>query len=175
MYDLSRVGIPPAIRLSAPQGVTPTDFDRIAAEVTPPVRARKTGFVAARTATAREAVETRWNGAETKNVAEPGDIVATNLDPDGVALRDAAGNLNTYVIRAARFPELYEPTGRATEHGPMHRARTVVEAIHLPGGFEILAPWGEIQRADDGYLLRSGTEVYGNARGTFEATYEILR
>ena len=69
-----------------------------------PLRARKIGYVAARKADKRETVETRWNGKETTNTAKPGDYIATNLTPKRQPLRDAAGELNTYVISAAAFP-----------------------------------------------------------------------
>jgi hypothetical protein len=60
-----------------------------------------------------------------------------------------------------------------TEFGPIYLPKGVVEAIHLSGGFEILAPWGQKQQSPDGYLLLNGTEVYGNDKNTFEATYAV--
>jgi hypothetical protein len=51
----------------------------------------------------------------------------------------------------------------------------VVDAIRLPGGFDIAAPWGERQQAPSGYLILSGGEVYGNNAETFAATYEPVR
>jgi hypothetical protein len=52
-------------------------------------------------------------------------------------------------------------------------ARTV-DALHLSGGFDIVAPWGERQTAPDGYLILSGRQVYGNNAETFAATYEVV-
>jgi hypothetical protein len=140
---------------------------------TAPIKARKTGFVAARLAARREPVATRWNGEESSDTAEPGDWIVTNLDPNRGMLRDSAAHANTYVIRAERFHELYEPADGANEFGAIYRAKERVEALYLSGGFAILAPWGEMQRASEGYLLHNGAEVYGNNKETFEATYEV--
>ncbi len=117
---------------------------------------------------------TRWNGKETEARAAKGDWIVTALGPDLAPLRDDEGHTNVYVIKADKFAELYEPAAAATSHGPAFRSRGVVEAIRLTGGFEIQAPWGETQRAADGWLLLNGGEVYGNHRDTFAATYEIL-
>lgn len=176
MFSLEpRGGGPERARLIANDQLTPADFAAIAESIkTPPMRARKAGFVSARQATRTERIVTHWNGEETANTAEPGDFIATNLSPERAILRDANGNANTYVIRAGRFAELYEPVTSLIEHGQVYRARGIVEALPLPGGFEILAPWGEMQRADSGYLLKSGTEIYGNATATFEATYRRI-
>ena len=57
----------------------------------------------------------------------------------------------------------------------MYRAKGVVSAIALPGGFDIVAPWGERETAPAGYLLLNGTEVYGCNQETFVATYEVVR
>ena len=168
-------GGPGQARLVARDQLTPADFAAIATGLnTLPVRARKAGFITAREATRPERIVTRWNGEETANTAEPGDFIATNLSPERAILRDAGGNANIYVIRAARFPELYEPVASLIEHGRVYRARGIVEALPLPGGFEILAPWGEQQRAESGYLLMNGSEIYGNATATFEATYRRI-
>lgn len=176
MYQLVRSGVfRPRVRLLAPAGIDAAgEFDRLAAELHTFVRrARKTGFVAARLSRFREAVVTHWNGTETTNTAQPGDMIATNLDAVRQVLRDAAGNSNVYVILAAKFPELYERDAGTTEFGDVYRAKGVVDVIHVSGGFEILAPWGQVQQAGEGYLLRSGTEVYGNNKETFERTYKM--
>ena len=176
MYQLVRSGVwRPRVRLVAPAGIDAAgEFDRLAVDLHTFVRkARKSGFVAARKCLAREAVETHWNGTETTNTAEPGDMIAANLDSARKVLRDAAGNANVYVILAAKFPERYERDSGTTEFGAVYRAKGVVEVLYLPGGFEILAPWGQLQEAGDGYLLRSGNEVYGNNKETFERTYRL--
>ena len=88
---------------------------------------------------------------------------------------DAEGSVNTYAIKPEKFTQLYEPAAGVTEYGSVFRARGVVEALFLSGGFEIKAPWGETQRAKAGYLLLNGDEVYGNNRDVFDATYAVLR
>jgi hypothetical protein len=159
-------------RLESDERLRPAHFRAIAAQLGQrPIRARKTGFVAARQARQREEVETRWNGRETTNTAQPGDWIVTNLSPQQEPLRDEDGSLNVYVIDAGAFPDLYEPTDGRSEHGAIYRPKGVVEALHLPGGFAIVAPWGERQQAPAGYLLLRGEEVYGNNAETFKATY----
>ena len=162
-------------RLEADAILTPADFARIAEELgQTPVRARKVGYVAARKATASERVETRWNGKETTNTARPGDYIVTNLSPQRQPLRDDDGYINDYVIAADRFPTLYEPTSDTSEQGAIYRAKGVVSALPLPGGFDILAPWGERQTGASGYLLLNGDEVYASSAGAFDATYTAV-
>ncbi len=155
--------------------LTEADFQRLAARPGFDLfRARKIGFVAATRATAQQFVETRWNGCESSNTAEPGDWIATNLSAARQPLRDGDGNLNTYVIRADKFPALYEPLGTNSELGPVFKARASVRALRLPAGFDILAPWGERQTAPSGLLILNGDEVYGIATEPFEQTYEVV-
>jgi hypothetical protein len=164
-----------ATRFTADRPLTPADFDRLAAKLSvTPTRARKIGFVAAAQTTAVGHIDTQWNGKETTNVATPGDWIATNLSPQLAPLRDRDGNLNTYVIPAVRFPDLYQPTGTRNMLGEVYKAKSVVLALRLPAGFDIVAPWGERQQAASGYLLLNGDEVYGNNAETFESTYELL-
>lgn len=174
MFEIVRVGPSPGRpRLSAPSGLADGDFEKIARELgTLPFKARKTGFVAAREAHKRERVDTFWNGKETENVAQPGDFVVTNLSPTKSVLRDGDGHANTYVISRAKFAKLYAADRGKTEFGDVYRAIGTVEAIFLAGGFDILAPWGEPQRAESGYVLKNGKEIYGNNKDTFEQTYE---
>lgn len=138
------------------------------------MRARKVGFVTARQAERAERVETQWNDKETENTARPGDWIVTNLSRAQEPLRDRNGNLNTYVISAGRFPDLYQLEGSTSPFGTIYRAKSTVLALRLPGGFDIVAPWGERQQAADGYLILNGDEVYGNNAETFDATYEVL-
>jgi hypothetical protein len=160
-------------RLVALDPLNADDFSAVAKGMSQvPLAARKIGFVAARKADKRQRIETRWEGKESEIVAEPGDWIVTSLSPSGDVLVDGDGNRNTYAIKPSRFAELYEPAAGKTEFGPKFRAKGVVKAIRLSGGFEIEAPWGETQRSADGYLLLNGAEVYGDARETFEATYE---
>ena len=44
--------------------------------------------------------------------------------------------------------------------------------IKLTGGFDIVAPWGEHQHREWGYLMLKGGEVYGIYGPIFDATYE---
>jgi hypothetical protein len=163
------------IRLEADAALTPAQFERIAsAPGRRRLRARKIGFVAARQAERPEVVETRWNGRETTNTARVGDWIVTNLSPQQQPLCDGDGHVNSYVILAERFADLYQPTGARSEFGAVYRAKGIVDAIRLPGGFDIVAPWGERQTSPSGYLLCNGKEVYGNHAETFEATYELL-
>ncbi len=161
-------------RLVADAMLTADDFRAIADQLKMPAAvARKTGLVAAHPARNRETIETHWNGKETQAVAEPGDLIATTLADDGLAMRDAAGGINSYVIKPAKFAELYASTGRHSAFGEVYAATGQVETLFLPGGFEIVAPWGELQRGDAGYLILNGSEVYGNHRDVFEAAYKL--
>jgi hypothetical protein len=170
MPKISRIG--GKARLTSDAILTPADFARIAAELgETPIRARKVGTVAARKATKRETVETRWNGKETTNTAKRGDFIVTNLSPQCQPLLDRDGHMNVYVIAAEHFAALYERTSEKSEHGAIYRAKGVVSALPLPGGFDILAPWGERQTGASGYLLLNGAEVYGAGREAFEETY----
>jgi hypothetical protein len=139
-----------------------------------PFSARKIAFVAARTTRRAKDIETRWNGKETWNTAKPGDFIVTNLTRRKTILRDQAGNVNTYVIKAKTFAKLYAPVSGKNKKGAFYKAKSVVEAIELSGGFDILAPWGQRERAPKGYLLLNGKDVYGNNAGTFQATYEVV-
>jgi hypothetical protein len=162
-------------RLSSDAKLSPDDFLAIARRlVSEPFRARKAGLVAAHVAEHEQRVETRWNGRETMNSARPGDWIVTNLDANCTPIIDREGNRNIYVVAASVFDTLYEPAGAASSAGVTYRARSTVRAIALPGGFEIVAPWGEVQRADKGYLVLNGAEVYGNNAETFDQTYVVV-
>jgi len=175
MFELVRTGAASTTnRLLAPQGLNSDDFGRLAVLLdVQPRKAHKIGLVAARKASRPEEVVTNWNGVETRNTAQPGDFIVTNLSARRSVLRDRSGNANVYVIRAASFHGLYESDGGATEFGEVYRAKGSVEALYLSGGFEILAPWGEVQSANRGYILRNSHEVYGNNRETFDLTYVL--
>ena len=68
---------------------------------------------------------------------------------------------------------LLEPANSSRATRTVYRPKGVVEAIRFEGGFDIMAPWGEKQRASDGWLLLNGRDVYGNHQDTFTATYEL--
>lgn len=175
MFDIISVGPPPGIpRLIALVKLEPADFAKaVAALGVEPVRATKTGFVAARFAKRRERIETRWNGKETEAIAEPGDAIVTNMSPARKILRDSDGNANVYVIRREKFSQLYGPDGTKCKQGEIYRSKASVSALYFPGGFELMTPWGEMQRASAGYLIQNGDELYGNNKDTFEATYQV--
>lgn len=174
MYRITTVGKRMKRRVLSDDGLSVADFRRLARELgVAPVRARKTARIEARRTDTAERVDTLWNGKETEATAEPGDWIVTALGADGAPLVDRDGNRNRYVVGPSRFAELYEPDTDAKTND-RYRAKGTVEALRLDGGFEIKAPWGETQRAADGWLLLSGGEVYGNHRDTFRATYEIV-
>ena len=90
-------------------------------------------------------------------------MLVTTLDAGGLPARDRDGHVNTYVIGPARFEALYRVTGEPApqpEYGALFEARGEVEAFAAPGGFEIMAPWGEMERAETGYLVLNGVDVY---------------
>jgi hypothetical protein len=163
---------PTGARLKSDAVMTPQEFREVAKSMKGGAfKARKTGLVAVRTALETERVETRWNGKETTNTAAPGDRIVTSLDGNGVPMVDGEGHRNVYVIKPEVFVANYEITDIRSDLGAAYRSIATVEAIHFPGGFDIVAPWGEAQRAADGFLLLNGTEVYGNNAETFRATY----
>ena len=162
-------------RLVAPTKLAPADFYKVAKSIgVTPLKARKIGYVAARKAEQAETIQTLSDGNETINSAKPGDWIVTNLSPDRVVIRDKSGRENTYVIKAETFPSLYDSIAGKNEFGQLFKAKNRVDAVYLSGGFDILAPWGQKQIADVGYLLSSGHDVYGNNASTFDATYEII-
>lgn len=176
MIELITINQPAgAQKLIADQKLSPADFHELVKKLgTPPKKARKIGFVAARKSPGKQTIETLWNGKESQITAQQGDWIVTNLAPNKSVLRDDDNNINQYVIGQAKFPQIYERFEGENIYGKLYRATSQVEALYLSGGFEILAPWGEIQRGDTGYLLLSGNEVYGNHKETFDLTYEVL-
>jgi patatin-like phospholipase len=163
-------------RLIARRPLTAADFRAIAVKLgITPIKARRIGLLAARQATAAEKVETWSNGKESRDTAAPGDWIVTNLSPQGRVLRDRAGHANIYIVRGERFSSLYDRHEGDTEFGAVYKPKGTVEALYCPAGYELVAPWGEMQQGQEGYLLLNDTEVYGNNRATFDATYEIVR
>jgi hypothetical protein len=174
MYRVD-LNAPAGPRLFSDTKLTPDDFRAIAKDLgTKPFAARKSGLISARTAERDEKVETLWNGKETINTARPGDRIVTNLDAHGVPLVDRDGHHNVYVVKADKFVTLYELGDTTSPLGQTYRARGTVEAIAFPGGFEILAPWGEKQIAGNGFLILNNADVYGNNAETFNASYQHL-
>jgi hypothetical protein len=163
-------------RLIASGVLSAADFDRLAREVGVAARrARKVGLVAGQVITEAKLHSIEWAGEATKTKAEPNDWLVTNLNKDGHPIRDK-GKINQYVVKPATFAARYEPDGRESPYGTIYKTRQAVEVetLYFASGLDIAAPWGERQTLDDGYLLKAGTEVYGNARKSFEETYEAL-
>ena len=178
-YTIDYVGTPPAPRVTSSQKLdAEQDFERIAGDVQANrgkiIRARKISFVSARRASAPETFMTMIEGRESPAKAEAGDWVVTNMNAQGNILRDSGGLPNSYVIKAEDFARLYDRHSGATEFGEVYKAKGVVDAIALPGGFDIVAPWGERQSGTHGYLVRNGKDVYGIHGGAFDQTYEVV-
>ena len=173
MFTIEEAGDRRGKRLVATSQLSTDDFRKIA-QTLGSQRARKTGLVAARVSERGESITTRWNGEETTNTANPGDWLVTSLSPSGDVLKDKDGHENTYVIRAASFPAMYDAQQGQNEFGRIFKAKGTVETVRLPGGFDIVAPWGEKQVAPAGYLVLNGDSVYGNNAQTFEATHEMI-
>jgi hypothetical protein len=162
-------------RLVAPTKLDKDDFKKVAGCIgAKPVKARKIGFGAARRAVRAEVIATQWDGKETTNSAQPGDWIVTNLSPARTVIRDKTGHENIYVIKAENFAGLYDSIIGSNEFGQFYKAKNIVDAVYLSGGFDIFASWGQKQVADVGYLLASGHDVYGNNSDTFNATYEVV-
>lgn len=175
MFRITKRGLTRRRRLVADDVLRPADFDAVATALGEvPVRARKIAYVAACRAAEAAAVETRWQGEVTKNEAKAGDWIVTNLDSRKSPLRDADGNINRYVIRPETFTQLFERAVGETQWGAVFKGMGLVDALLLPGGLDIKAPWGERQTIDRGYLLRNGAEIYGNDFKSFRAIYEIV-
>jgi hypothetical protein len=162
-------------RLIARRPLSSADFRAIAIKLGEvPRQARRTGLAAARQAEVGEDVTTQWNGSESRDRAAPGDWIVTNLSPQGKLLRDSSGHANAYVVRGKRFHSLYEHQSDDTDLGAIYAPKGTAEVLYFAAGFELVAPWGEMEQAEDGYLLLNGNEVYGNSRPTFDATYEFM-
>lgn len=175
-FTIKRTGFWRKPRLVASEQLWPVDFDSIAAALhTKPLRARKVAPVAATRADREQAVVTIWRGEETKNIARIGDWIVTSLDRDRNPMKDDGGNTNTYVIKPEKFEQLYErSSGETAQLGQNFRPKGVVDALAFSGGFDIKAPWGERQTGTAGYLLRNGSDIYGNQKKTFEEAYEVV-
>jgi hypothetical protein len=178
-HKITTIGAPPKAHLvAADRPLTDVDFDRIVRELSnygcEKFQARKISYVSARQAIASEAVETRFNNEEWRDEARPGDWIVTNMGKDRQILLDEQGRANTYVVRKDKFPEIYDRDTSNSPFGEIYRAKGVVDAVFLPGGFHLIAPWGEHQHSSGGYLLRNGSEVYGIDEGMFDRMYQRL-
>src|SRR5262249_19731579 len=145
-HTITNIGVPPKAHLVATErSLNDVDFDRIVQELRrhgcEVFQARKISYVAARQAATAEAVETRFNSEEWRHEARPGDWIVTNLGNDRQILLDEQGRANTYVVGEDKFLEIYDRDTGNTPFGEIYRARGIVDAVPLPGGFEIVAPW----------------------------------
>ena len=162
-------------RLESDAVLTRENFQRIAGEIgISPIEARKIGHVAVRTAIKTEVVETRSNGKETTNTACPGDYIVTNLSPQREPLLDRDGHLNIYVIRAAKFPDLYEQPVSAARTALSTAPRASSPRSRCPAA-STSPPPGASGRPQPGAISSAkAPEVYGVSKDAFDATYEVV-
>ncbi len=98
------------------------------------------------------------DGKETQNTAAPGDIVMSG--PTG----------ERYVIRAAKFPQLY--TRGAGDTVTPDQTPKQVAVYTGPQTISFKAPWGEAMILKPGdYVVRDGDGYYRIAKKEFELTY----
>lgn len=143
--------------------VTARDFDFAAAPIY-----RKSAWLRAdqiEVAKARQPVITRIGGIEeTRNIARKGDRIVTG--PRG----------ERWVIKAGDFAKLYK---RDTGRPDRLLSKSRVHAIKLKEGVELVAPWGEKQRARaGGYVVQrvgSRRDVYLIEEIAFKRTYRRER
>jgi hypothetical protein len=126
-------------------------------------RVRKRGLVAARPIDSA--------------ASAPGDWLVTALDDNGHAIRNRDGRKQTSVIAAERFAALYGPASHvpATEAGDLFERRDILEALRLPGAFDIVSPQGERQQGTRGWLLLDGGEVSAITDELFSDGYVVLQ
>jgi hypothetical protein len=139
--------------------VSPRDFDFAKAAIYRKTATLKLSQV--ETARKRQRVVTQINGTkETSNTAKPGDKIVTG--PFG----------ERYVIGAAKFRQLYQ-RDRARER---YVSKARVQALKLKQNIELVAPWGEKQRAlKGGYVVRrvgKARDVYLIEETAFKKTYK---
>jgi hypothetical protein len=141
------------------------------------LRAKKTKPVDARPARDGEVVVTviAGEGKETQNTAGAGDWVVRN--------RSTAGR-EEYIVKADKFRERYESTGKpATKDGwrefrPLGKVVRffVVKPEH--GEFTFTAPWGEPMVAKPGdAIVQDPTrpdDIYRVAAASFACTYDVV-
>jgi hypothetical protein len=176
-YKIERTGLlRMRRRLVADAVLSPADFDAIARELgIDPRRARKEGQVAARRVTQDGSHAIVWAGEKTKNEAKIGDWLVTNLDTKGEPLKDN-GIVNQYVIKPDKFAQRYKRAPGESRYGAnfVQQNAVVAETLLFEGGIDIMAPWGERQTLETGYLLKTSGEVYGNADKSFRSTYVFM-
>ncbi len=135
------------------------DFDFSKAAIYRKTATLKTAQV--ETARKRQRIVTRINGTkETSNTAKPGDKIVTG--PFG----------ERYIIGASKFRQLY---ARDRAHD-RYVSKARVQALKLKQNIEMVAPWGEKQRAlKGGYVVRrvgKARDVYLIEEAAFKKTYK---
>ena len=170
MYTVS--GSAEACRLTADALLTSDDFDMIARQLATHglkvFRARKIGHVCARQITSQTALPDDAAGQR----GTIGDWLVTNMSKDCRVIRKGDGRPDTYVIPKDKFTILYRRDTGLAEFGEVYAPISIVDAVELPGGLDIVASWGDRQRFTAGFLLRNGGEVYGADTPTFSSTFE---
>ena len=109
-----------------------------------------------------EIVTFNSSGLETRNIAQPGDYILK-----GSSARYGGGG---YIIRAERFPHIYEADPEMPgfyRHCEIRRALMVTE--HLA----VVAPWGETQYIHPGGVVveADGDVIYGIDKWSFIRNY----
>ena len=170
MYTVS--GSAEACRLTADALLTSDDFDMIARQLATHglkvFRARKIGHVCARQIPSQTAPPDDAAGQR----GTIGDWLVTNMSKDCRVIRKGDGRPDTYVIPKDKFTILYRRDTGLAEFGEVYAPISIVDAVELPGGLDIVASWGDRQRFTAGFLLRNGGEVYGADTPTFSSTFE---
>ena len=120
-------------------------------------------------------VRTCINGSETINTAKPSDWIVTSLDIDARPMQDRQGMKNVYVVKDDRFHTIYDLSAHSTEDGIIchPKGEKPIDVLAFPGGFDIVAPWGERQQASSGVIVRKAGDVYGIHIEAFQKTYRI--
>lgn len=117
-------------------------------------------------------------GAETRNAAEPDDMVVRNLT-------DAR---EEYIVRQTTFSEIYTEVGTVDDLWTLYESSGEVRGIEISRDlrdvlqvgkeFLIMAPWGTVQLCREGDLfvapLPKLDEVYRIARSEFDQTYRPI-
>jgi hypothetical protein len=151
----------PLLRCDHP--LTALDFRRVSERLgIERQRARKRGLVAAR----RTDMTTSGSG----------DWLVTTLDEHRQPIRNRDGRVHTSSVSAERFPVLYALVADIppTPDGHVFERRSDLEALRLPGPFDIVAPWGQRQQGLRGWLLLDGGEVSAITDDQFSDSYVVL-
>lgn len=140
--------------------------------------AYKKSLVIARNAQEGERVITYASdgGIETINTARKGDVVLTKAGPDGKAIIDVHGHVNSWIIPEEKFIRKYD-----TKH-PVHEnvfkpKNCEQQFIKVEEDIKFDAPWGETQNLESGGYLNISclADIYGVSVKDFNDTYVVIR